>query len=217
MSGTDFTANAFTQGLSETTLLALQRHSRRLQPQLGDTVIYKGDAMNGVFLVESGRLRVYTIDDQGNEKPIYHVSAGDLCVFSIQCIFSKMLYPAWVKNESKDTVIASIPAGIFKELYDSEQPIRDYVVNALSTHIFNLMSSLEEVSIQDMGQRINSFLVRSCPEDHVLHISHQEIAQHLGTAREVVSRHLKQLERTGYVELSRMKIRIISSVRLAAL
>lgn len=212
-----FSGTPFTQHLSEAAQQKLERHIHRLTPKQGETVIYKGDAMNGVFLVESGKLRVYTLDSNGNEKPIYHVTSGDLCVFSINCIFSKMLYPAWVQNESEDTRIMSIPASIFQELYEEELSVRDYVVNSLSTHIFNLMSSLEEVSIHDVGQRINSYLVRACPEDHVLHISHQDIAQHLGTAREVVSRHLKSLEKAGYIELSRMKIKILSSVDLAAL
>jgi CRP/FNR family transcriptional regulator len=157
------------------------------------------------------------MDSNGNEKPIYYVSSGDLCVFSINCIFTKMLYPAWVKNEADNTRIVSIPAATFQELYEQELPVRDYVVNSLSTHIFNLMSSLEAVSIHDVGQRINSFLVRSCPKDNVLRVSHQDIAQHLGTAREVVSRHLKCLEKAGHIVLSRMKITIVSSVDLAAL
>lgn len=212
-----FEHTPFVQYLSDASRIKLQRHMQRLSPKQGDTVIYKGDSMNGVFLVESGKLRVYTLDSKGNEKPIYHVTAGDLCVFSINCIFSKMLYPAWVQNESEDTHIISIPASVFQELYQNELSVRDYVVNSLSAHIFNLMSSLEEVSIHDVGQRINSYLVRACPEDHILHISHQEIAQHLGTAREVVSRHLKTLEKAGYIELSRMKIKVLSSVDLAAL
>lgn len=205
----------FLDGLSASARAAINQNASELLPKSNETIIHKGDTIGGAFLVESGRLRVYTIDLQGNEKPIYNVCSGELCIFSVNCIFNKILYPAWVTNESKNTRILSIPTSTFQLLYEQELFVRDYIVDSLAKRIFDLMSSIEEVSTHDIGQRINSYLVRSCPKDRILRVSHQEIAKHLGTAREVVSRHLKRLEKSGLVKLSRMKIEITSPNELA--
>lgn len=209
--------NDFLDGLSTSARLIVEKSADKIHPKIDDTIIHKGDTIGGAFLVESGSLRVYTIDLNGNEKPIYTVNSGELCIFSVNCIFNKILYPAWVTNESANTRILSIPTSAFQRLYEQELFVRDYIVDSLSKRIFDLMSSIEEVSTHDIGQRINSYLVRSCPADRTLKVSHQAIAKHLGTAREVVSRHLKQLEKAGYVELSRLRIRIISPGELSKL
>ena len=206
---------AFFKELTENTRTAILKSSTEIVPELEETIIHKGDTIGGAYLVTQGALRVYTLDLNGNEKPIYRVSSGQLCIFSINCIFNKILYPAWVNNESSDTRILSIPTATFKALYEKEVSVRDYVVNSLSTRIFDLMSSIEAATTQDMGQRINSYLVRACSQERVLRTSHQRIAKELGTAREVVSRHLKKLEKSGFIRLSRMKITLLSPVELS--
>ncbi|OUR99099.1 hypothetical protein A9Q81_10980 [Gammaproteobacteria bacterium 42_54_T18] len=205
----------FLDGLSDGAMNKLEQSACYLNPTKNTTIIHKGDKIGGAYLIKSGTLKVYTLDLNGNEKPIYNVSSGELCIFSVNCIFNKMLYPAWVRNETENTHIMSIPTQTFQELYEQELWVRDYLVNSLSHRIFELMSSIEEVTTQDVGQRINSYLVRACPSNGVLKIGHQDIARQLGTAREVVSRHLKSLEKLGFIELSRMKIKVLSPKSLA--
>lgn len=211
----DLVPSNFLKGLSNTGLSLLEQNAVSLKPSHNATVVHKGDQIGGAYIIQSGRLKVFTLDINGNEKPIYNISSGELCIFSVNCIFNKMLYPAWVKNETEDTHILSVPTKAFQKLYNDELWVRDYLVNALSHRIFDLMSSIEEVSTQDIGQRINSYLVRACSESGILKVGHQDIARQLGTAREVVSRHLKSLERNGLVELSRMKIKVLSPTALA--
>lgn len=206
----------FLDGLSGAAADKLEQSAAYLHPKQNATIIHKGDKIGGAYLIKSGTLKVYTLDLHGNEKPIYNVSSGELCIFSVNCIFNKMLYPAWVRNETENTHIMSIPTQTFQELYEQELWVRDYLVNSLSHRIFDLMSSIEEVTTQDVGQRINSYLVRACPSDGVLKIGHQDIARQLGTAREVVSRHLKSLEKLGLIELSRMKIKVLLPKALAS-
>lgn len=203
--------------LPEKVKSSVTHNSSNLKPNKGQVIVQKGDEVGGAFLLSSGRLRVYTLDYNGNEKPIYYLEEGEMCTFSINCIIHNVLYPAWVSVETDNTHIISISATKFRHLFENELTVRDYIVASLSKRIFQLMSAVEVVTTLDVGQRINSFLVRLCPESHILHISHQEIATQLGTAREVVSRHLKYLEASGHVVLSRMKIHIINPNELAAL
>jgi CRP/FNR family transcriptional regulator len=196
---------------------SLARDSSELRPEKGQIIIRKGEKIGGAFLVKAGKLRVYTLDLNGNEKPIYTIEKGEICIFSVNCIFHKMLYPAWVSVDAESTQVLSVPTVTFRNLYENERKVRDYIVDSLSQRIFELMSVIEDLTILDVGQRINSLLVRLCPEAHLLTISHQEIATQLGTAREVVSRHLKFLEQSGYIVLSRMNIQVVNPHALAGL
>ncbi len=211
--------NIFTifSDLPEEIRVSVNRDSSELRPDKGQIIIHKGDKIGGAFLLKSGTLRVYALDSNGNEKPIYNIVEGEICIFSVNCIFQKMLYPAWVSVDADNTHIISVPTVTFRNLYEHEHRVRDYIVDSLSQRIFELMSAIEDIAVLDVGQRINSLLVRLCPESHMLPISHQEIATQLGTAREVVSRHLKYLEESGYIVLSRMKIQINDPKALASL
>ena len=195
----------------------LSRIAKRHRFNKGEVIVHKGQMVGGVYLVQSGRLRIYTLDANGNEKPLYSLNDGETCIFSINCVWNQIAYPAWVTVDSADAEVLAIPSSAFRQLYEEHPTVREYVLESLSQRIFDLMSALEEASTQDMGQRINSFLVRRCPADGVLAMGHQEIATALGTAREVVSRHLKQLERDGLVELGRMRIVLLAPEQLAAL
>ncbi len=195
----------------------IDRDSKIIMPEKGQVIVRKGERIGGAYLVKSGKIRVYTLDLNGNEKPIYDIEEGEICIFSVNCIFQKILYPAWVTVDSDNTHILSVPTKTFRHLYDNERMVRDFIFNSLSQRLFDLMSAIEDVTIHNVGQRINSLLVRLCPENRRLNISHQEIATRLGTAREVVSRHLKFLEKSGCIRLSRMKIQILTPDELVSL
>ncbi|WP_421864067.1 Crp/Fnr family transcriptional regulator [Motiliproteus sp.] len=201
--------------LSSHAVAEIAKHAGKHQFNQGELIIHKGQKTSGAYLVESGRLRIFTMDGNGNEKPIYQLDAGEICILSINCVLKESVYPAWVSVESDQVVVRAIPAPTFRRLYDCDPTVRDYVLNELSDCIFGLMGNLEETAVYEVDQRINSFLVRSCPENGVLRLSHQEIASRVGTAREVVSRHLKKLEKDGLIELSRLRIKVIDPIKLA--
>ncbi len=208
----------FLNGLSKEVATKLDKNVKQSTFKKAKTIIHKGQKVGGVFLVQSGVLRVYSIDADGNEKPIYTLGAGEVCVFSINCVLQQVVYPAWVSVDSATAEVISIPNTTFRYLYEQENRVRDYIVEALSQRIFDLMSVIEETSTLNLSARINSFLVRACnDENNIITMSHQDIASRLGTAREVVSRHLKALEKQGFITLSRMKIQIVSPQQLAKL
>lgn len=190
---------------------------KKSQHKKGEVIIEKGQALNGVYLVESGRLRVYSLDLQGNEKPIYFLDAGEMCFFSIHAVMKNILYPAWVTVDSPKAKVISIPGNTFRILYEQEAAVREFVLDAMSSRVLDLMTMIEELSIQELGPRINSYLVRHCDADGLVRLSHQDIATALGTAREVVSRHLKMMERDGFITLARMKIQVLNPQQLARL
>ncbi|MFQ5488613.1 MAG: Crp/Fnr family transcriptional regulator, partial [Gammaproteobacteria bacterium] len=173
-------------------------------------IISKGDVVGGIYLVLSGCLRVYTVDANGRESTLYEVLAGESCLLAMNCMFSELLYPAWVNCASPLTKVAVIPAPVYRVLYDTERSVRNFTFEVLSQRLFNIMSALEEALSFSVEQRLASYLLRKAGVHMKLAASHQAIALELGTAREVVSRILKKMEKAGCLSLSRGSITIHS-------
>lgn len=206
----------FLADLSDQALQLIRQHAKiHIFPEKQE-LIFKGDRVSGVYLVEAGGLRVYSIDSKGGEATLYTVTPGQSCLLALNCVFSEVLYPAWVSTDLPATKILVIPSVVFKELYAEEPAIRDFTFNVLSDRLFDLMSTLEEVSSQELDQRLASFLVRKANHDNEIRMSHQEIADHLGTAREVVSRLLGMFEKEGLLKTSWKCITLSNAQALAA-
>ena len=172
--------------------------------------IHKGERVSGVCLVESGCLRVYNIDGAGKETTLYSVMPGESCLLAVNCVFSDIAYPAWVNVDMRETKVLMIPAELYKQLYSKEDAVRDFTFNVLSARIFDLMTTLEETCSYEVDYRLASFLVRRADSQGEIRLTHQEIASHLGTAREVVSRLLKEFKNKGLLITSRGTISILS-------
>lgn len=207
----------FINNLSASANDYLEKEMKSISFQKGEVIIKKGQDVGGVYIVNAGELRIYTLDPNGIEKPIDNLNPGEICLFAVDCIMKRMTYPAWLKIDSEQADIFFIPAAVFRKLYLEEPWIRDFILEAMSSRIYSMMSVIEQTLTYDVGSRINSLLLRECPLNREINLSHQEIADRIGTAREVVSKHLKYLEKQGYIELARMKIIINSSENLAAL
>ncbi len=208
---------SFIKELSLSSLSDIRKNIKELSFCGGQMVVEKEQKINGVYIVKSGSLRIFTLDSNGNEKPIDNIRPGEMCAFSINCALNRLVFPAWMKVDSTNSDIIAIPAPTFRRIYKNEPSVSGFVLEAMSKRIYSMMMIIEEITTLEIGSRINNFLVRSCIENKLINMSHQEIANRLGTAREVVSRHLKELEKFGIVKLSRMKIDIISPLKLATI
>lgn len=183
----------------------------------GEVIVHKGEEVGGVYIVQTGALRIFTLDPRGIEKTIDHVYSGEICLFSVDCIMKRLTYPAWLKIDSPEAKVKYISAFAFREVYVDEPSLRDFIFEAMSRRIYSMMSVIEETLTHDVGSRINHFLLRECPVTRVIELSHQDIADRVGTSREVVSKHLKSLEKLGHIKLARLKVIVNSSEELAKL
>jgi CRP/FNR family transcriptional regulator len=162
-----------------------------------------------------GALRVYNISAKGRESTLYWVEPGDSCILAINSVFADVRYPAWVESDPLPTVLAVIPPATFRQLFSEEPAVQTFTFNVLSSRVFELMTTLEEVVSLDMEQRLVSFLVRKCDGDGVVAMSQSAIAGHLGTAREVVTRILRQFEGKGLVRTARGTTTVLDPVALS--
>ena len=171
------------------------------------TIVEKGQAVSGAFFVVKGKLRVFTITPDGNEATLYFIKPDEFCVFTLNCIFNNLLYPAWVQTES-ETLVGVIPAEYYRSLFQREPAIQDITLRAFATIVSRLMSELELIHSYKLEKRLANFLLSSASADHSLLMTQSEIAAHLGTTREVVARALRHFVSSDYVETSRGRITI---------
>jgi CRP/FNR family transcriptional regulator len=174
----------------------------------GDVILHKGQPVSGAYLVLEGRLRVFTISPGGNEATLYFVDVGEACVLALNCLFSDLLYPAWVQAEA-DTRVAVVPGVVYRRLFETEPCVQNLTVQALSTLVYRLMGELERVHSSNQRQRLVQFILLHANADGVLRMTQQQIARHLGTTREVVARLIGEFAGTGWVRTQRGMLTIV--------
>jgi len=175
----------------------------RLPP--GKILFRAGEHCQGLPLMLSGAVKVQMTCVSGNSIVLYRMGADDICTLSIGCLMTGYGYraEAIVEEESE---AAMIPRGLFDRLMDQSAEFRLAIMESYGRRLDDLMLLVEEVAFRRMDERLDEWLsARRSP----IHITHQELAVELGTAREVVSRLLKELERKGRVQLSRGRIDLI--------
>jgi CRP/FNR family transcriptional regulator len=174
----------------------------------GTQIYWEGDACRGIAFLISGDIRVYKTSESGREITLYEIGPGETCILNASCILSNKKYPANAVTISSGEMYI-LPAKDLKRMISDHESVREYIFSIFSYRLTSVMTLLEEVVFSKMDERLKDYLVEKS-EDNILHATHLEIANDLGTAREVISRLLKDFERKGHVKLSRNTI-ILSS------
>ena len=169
----------------------------------------------GLLLVASGQLRAYIISEGGREITLYRLLGKDMCLFSASCIMHSLQFDVMIQAE-KDTSFWLIPTDTYKKLMSESVVISNYTNEILASRMSDVVWLMEQVMWQSFDVRLATFLLEeSALEGSTkLSITHEEIANHLGTAREVVTRMLKYFQSEGLVTLSRGSLEIINPTGL---
>ena len=173
-------------------------------------VLHNGGAdCMGLVLVQSGRLRSYILSEEGREITIYRLFERDMCLFSASCMIKNMQFDVTVEAE-RDSKIWIIPTYMYKELIDESLPMANYVNDLMASHFSEVMWLMEQIMWKSFDKRLASFLLEESvlEETDKLTITHEKIANHLGTAREVVTRMLRYFQSEGLVSLARGTVEI---------
>ena len=194
----------------------LTRHAR-LHTFEKDTLLHNGsnDCL-GLVLIRSGQLRVFITSEEGREITIYRLFDRDMCLFSASCMMNSIQFDISVMPET-DTEAWIIPADLYKKMMEQSVALANYTNQLMATKFTDVMWLIEQVLWKSMDSRLAAFLIEesNLADSLVLHITHDKIANHMGTAREVITRLLKYLQSEGIVSLSRGTIEIIDFEKLA--
>ncbi len=183
------------------------------------TVIHNGSAdCAGLLLVESGRLRAYILSDGGREITLYRLFDRDICLFSASCMLRSLQFDVTIQAE-KDTELWVIPTEIYQRIMAQSAPLSNYTNEIMAARFSEVMWLLEQVMWKSMDRRVAGFLLEEAAieDGNRLSITHEAIANHLGTHREVVTRMLRYLQGEGLVKLSRGAVELLDEKRLEEL
>ena len=172
----------------------------------------------GMVILKQGQLRAYILSEDGREITIGRLFDYDVSLLSASCVMPDLQFNIMIEAE-KDTQFWSIPACLFKNLVEESLAMSNYARSLISSNLSELMWLMEQIMWKSFDKRLASFLleetaIEGTPE---LKITHEKIAAHMGTAREVVTRMLRYFQNEGMVRLTRGTIEIIDEAKLEAL
>nr|WP_291234872.1 Crp/Fnr family transcriptional regulator [Frisingicoccus sp.] len=180
------------------------------------TIIHNGN-MNctGLLLIKSGQLRAYILSDEGREITIYRLFDRDICLFSASCMMRSIQFDVTIEAE-KDTELWIIPAETYKSIMEESASVSNYTNELMATRFTDVMWLIEQIMWKSLDKRVAFFLLEeaSIEESDELKLTHETIANHLGTHREVITRMLRYFQNEGMVKLSRGTVTILDKAKL---
>lgn len=169
----------------------------------------------GLLLIKSGQLRAYILSDEGREITLYRLFDMDMCLFSASCIIRSIQFEVTIEAE-KDTELWVIPSEIYKSIMEESAPIANYTNELMASRFSDVMWLIEQIMWKSLDKRVAAFLLEesTVEETSELKITHEIIANHLGSHREVITRMLRYFQSEGMVKLSRGTVTITDEEKL---
>ncbi|HYN39430.1 MAG TPA: Crp/Fnr family transcriptional regulator [Rhodospirillales bacterium] len=189
-------------GLDARTQSRVREGARRIRLPRGAEPFRVGAPCESYLFMLSGSVRVQMLAESGREFVLYRVSPGETCILTTACLLGGDTYPASAVTEI-DVEVAVLPATLFAELLDRSPGFRRFVFQAYGRRLVGLMALIEEVVFRRLDVRLADFLVNAAARGRRISATHYQMAVELGSAREVISRLLKDFERRGWVALGR--------------
>lgn len=183
------------------------------------TILHNGNLdCTGLLLIKSGQLRTYILSDEGREITLYRLFDMDMCLLSASCIMRSIQFEVIIEAE-KDTDLWVIPAETYKSIMQESAAAANYTNELMASRFSDVMWLIEQIMWKSLDKRVALFLFEeaSIEGSNELEITHETIANHLGSHREVITRMLRYFQDEGLVRLSRGKITILDMKRLEAL
>ncbi len=181
-----------------------------LQLHAGARICELGQQCTHLALVLRGQARVYELAESGREITLYRIGPGEVCILTASCIMSGESFPAIARCEEELEVLL-VPAPRVDEYMLRYPEWRRFIWKLLADRLASVLMLLEEVTFRRLDERVMRYLLDACDKQQCneLKITHQTIADDLGTAREVVSRVLKEMEQRQMLSLSRGRVLIM--------
>jgi CRP/FNR family transcriptional regulator len=193
-------------------LARLKKAANLLDLPAGQTIFQPGGRCGNYLLVLAGTVRVQILTPSGREVLLYRVNPGHACILTTSCLLGANDYPAFGITETQVAALA-IPAGDFHQAIGQSVFFRTFVFSGFADRLSRVIVRMEELLEGDIDRMLARALLDSA-RDGKVDMTHQELAIAIGSAREVVSRHLKRMESLGWVKLSRGSVDLIDQKSL---
>lgn len=194
--------------LDATALGLLRRSAQPVTLPPGAVAFSSGQACETYLFVTEGSVRVQLTAESGREILLYRVGPGETCVLTTTALLSDDNYMAEGIAETPVRAIG-LPVSVFRRLMAESEPFRQFVFSTFGLRVTALMQVIQGVAFGHIGPRLAAALLARAGDRGEIAATHQDLAVELGTAREVISRQLKEFERRGWVRLGRGRVALI--------
>lgn len=213
--------NTWIPGWGQLTPAQQTRLSEAARPRAfsAGELIHNGDAdCVGLLLVKSGRLRVFILSEDGREITLYRLLPGEICLFSASCMMPQIAFAVTVTAEAPSEVLV-LPPDVYKAVMAESALLANFTNELIAARFSDVMWLIEQILWKSFDRRLAAFLLAEAKLEHsaTLHLTHEAIANHMGTAREVVTRMLRYFQGEGWVKLARGTLQLTDEPSLRAL
>jgi CRP/FNR family transcriptional regulator len=193
-------------GLSDAALEAVLSRGQQLRLPAGTPMFGEGAPCRQFPLVLDGSIRVAKCSE-GRELQLYRVMPGESCVLTGGCLVGGRDYPATGVVE-QDARLVVLPKPVFDELLATHAPFRQYVFALFAERLTEMMALVEAVAFHKLDRRLAGALLG---HGRVVELTHQQLADELGSVREIVTRVLRSFADQGLVRLSRGSVELLDA------
>lgn len=193
----------FFNQLSEESKKILLESARKTTIPKNTYLFHQGDYCNEILFLTKGTARVYRQHESGKEITLYYLQPFEQCNINLNGAVNNALAigSAITENEVEGYFIHQ---DVIKELFFKEEAFRYYILELYATRLDSMANLVEDIRFKNMDERLLEWIEQQ--DEKIISITHDSIASHLGTSREIVSRILKNFEEQGILKLSRGKI-----------
>ena len=172
----------------------------------------------GMILVLSGEIRTYLLSDEGREVTLFRLYSNDLCVLSASCVISQITFETQMIAQ-QDTEALIIPVSVIAALKERNIYVRCFLYELATKRFSDVMWAMQQILFKGLDRRLAEFLVAEAERtgSNVIRMTHEQIAQHISSAREAVARMIKHFTEDGLVEVKRGTITLLDVDALKAL
>lgn len=177
-----------------------------IELESGHEILNENDSCSHVLFLLQGEIEVYKMSANGKHFRLYTINSGESCVLNLSCALSNNNYLAFAKASTNIKCLL-LPHEDFLRIFNEEEGVRSYVFDLFSRRLIQITAKVEGMVLDTLENRLRNWLI---DQGHTtIYVTHEELANHLGSAREVISRYLKKWERQGLVKLYRGRIKIL--------
>nr|WP_320136491.1 Crp/Fnr family transcriptional regulator [uncultured Amphritea sp.] len=185
--------------------LAILSRAKRVELPADQVVFHQGNVCSHFIIVISGVVKVLGRNANGRELILYRIENQGTCVLTTSCLLGGEEYPAEGITETEVTAFL-LPLTEFQRAMTESAGLRQFIFDSYGERLAKLITLVQEIAFERIETRLARYLIEHVGPGSVLLRSHQEIADELGTAREVVSRQLKMFEQKEWVSLGRNQV-----------
>jgi len=196
----------FFEELSNEAQTLLVSHAKAVKMPKGMELFAQGDQCKDILFLVDGSVRVYRLHESGQEITLYFLENGEQCNVNLNSAFTNTpaIGTAVCESEVEGYLL---PADVVKTIYAAEAAYQQFVFTLFARRLEGMAGLIEDVRFKKLDHRLLDWLHEQ--DSFEINITHEKLASHLGTSREVISRLLKEFEHNGIVQLHRGRIDVL--------